>query len=164
LPVSFAVAGIGEVLLSGIKFSVCPKCAARNFGLPARDKLFAAIAQAIVVKPTTLAGNEIRFLRRRLRMKASDYARLLGVTPQHYSRWENSRSLPARCTDRLIRMGYAFMLPDEKLTRAITTAFSQWTQSIEPERRNIVFAAEYNGSRGWSARTVEQPFSAKRAS
>lgn len=65
------------------------------------------IGQSILLKPTSLNGAEIRFLRKNLYLKINEFAQLLGVDRVTVSRWENEHEKPSRSADRLVRLTYA---------------------------------------------------------
>lgn len=65
------------------------------------------IAESILLKPTSLNGAEIRFLRKNLYLKINEFAQLLGVDRVTVSRWENEHEKPSRSADRLVRLTYA---------------------------------------------------------
>jgi DNA-binding transcriptional regulator YiaG len=71
--------------------------------LPAVQSLHAAIAKHFLFRREALRGEEVRFLRKEMGIKAKDFAEVLGVTKVAVSRWENSRRPLAAVTDRLIR-------------------------------------------------------------
>src|SRR5258708_15270111 len=57
--------------------------------IPAIMPLMQLIARDIVAQPTSLSGDEIRFLRKRLGKKQLDLAKELGVEAETLSRYEN---------------------------------------------------------------------------
>jgi DNA-binding transcriptional regulator YiaG len=59
----------------------------------------------LVEKPKALAPEEIRFLRKRLGKKQSDFAREIGVRVETLSRFENGQTRTNERTDKLIRLG-----------------------------------------------------------
>jgi transcriptional regulator with XRE-family HTH domain len=69
----------------------------------------------LVFSPTSLTGEEIRFLRKRLGMKNSDYAKLLRVDTATLSRIENAKQPPSNQLDSLIRMSYLLLSNDPRL-------------------------------------------------
>ena len=62
------------------------------------------IAFGLIKRPRRLSGSEVRFLRKHAGLPARQFARLLGVTPEHLSRVENGHTQAfGKPTDRLIR-------------------------------------------------------------
>jgi DNA-binding transcriptional regulator YiaG len=79
--------------------------------VPDVSALEAAIAVARVTLPYKLSGNEIRFLRKAIGMKAVDLAKFLAVDPAHFSRWENeSGSAITTNAERVLRLRVAHAL------------------------------------------------------
>src|SRR5262249_34268170 len=66
--------------------------------------LEAAMAVARVTVSTKLSGEEIRFLRKALGMKAVDLAKFLDVTPETFSRWENGAIPISTNAERILRL------------------------------------------------------------
>jgi DNA-binding transcriptional regulator YiaG len=94
---------MSNVVLSGITVHTCKKCQATYPELPAVQSLHAAIAKHFLFQREGLRGEEVRFLRKEMGIKAKDFAEMLGVTKVAVSRWENSQRPMAAVTDRLIR-------------------------------------------------------------
>jgi transcriptional regulator with XRE-family HTH domain len=61
----------------------------------------------LLYKEGPLAGEEIRFFRKKMRFKAIDLAVLLGVHKVTVSRWENNKEKIGPSSDRLLRYIYA---------------------------------------------------------
>jgi putative transcriptional regulator len=54
-------------------------------------------------KKSLLVAEEIKFLRKELRLKAKELAAILGVTDSTMSRWENGKKQIGEGQDRLLR-------------------------------------------------------------
>src|SRR5947209_19271239 len=87
-PYHFLDSGLPNVYLVGVKYWACGECKSQWAEIPAPDKLMNVIADAIVMKPGILTGAEIRFLRKRVGKRASDFAQLINKTPEHLSKLE----------------------------------------------------------------------------
>lgn len=61
------------------------------------------IAVYAAVEGSALAGDDLRFLRKRVGKSSKDFAELLGLTSEQYSRIENGRKLTAS-NDKLVRL------------------------------------------------------------
>ena len=103
-PYHFVDSGLPGVFLVGIKYRVCVRCRRQSADIPAVKQLMAALAQAIVENESPLTGPEIRFLRKRLGKKSSEFAKIIGVTLEQVSRWENGHNPPEASADKLIRV------------------------------------------------------------
>jgi putative zinc finger/helix-turn-helix YgiT family protein len=114
-PYHFVDSGLPNVYLVGIKYKICKTCGRQAAEIPAIKKLMQAIARAIVESEAQLTGPEIRFLRKRLGIKSSSFARVIGVSPEQVSRWENENSGHEQSADKLIRVFYALVSGDRKL-------------------------------------------------
>lgn len=99
----YTESGLSNVVLSGITVHTCEKCRATYPELPAVQSLHAAIAKHFLFRREGLRGEEVRFLRKEMGIKAKDFAEMLGVTKVAVSRWEHSQRPLAAITDRLIR-------------------------------------------------------------
>ncbi len=150
-PLAFPDMGLPNVYLAGVNYAACRVCNDVVANVPVPRELMAAIARALVVKETALTGAEIRFLRQRLEIKAVQFSKLLDVTPQHFSRWENARSVPGGCTDRLIRLTYVFLSGDAELKARMENTYPSWSESIRPIRAPERVVAQFAGGR-WDAK------------
>jgi len=99
----FTECGLSNVLLKNIEVVVCAKCKSVSPRIPQHDDLMRTIAVALVDKPSELAGDEVRFLRKYLGEGSEQFARMLGVDRSHLSRIENGALPISRQTDRLAR-------------------------------------------------------------
>jgi len=131
---------LSNVVLSGLTVHTCTnaKCRATYPELPAIQKLHAAIAKGILAQREALRGEEVRFLRKEMGIKAKDFAEMLGVTKVAVSRWENSKNALPAITDRLIRC--VFLLhrlkqrtPDE--VRVFLEQFQDGLSGIQRQAR-----------------------------
>src|SRR5204863_9374370 len=109
---------LNNVYLSGVDCVSCPSCG-QECEIPAVEELMSALARAIVQKSSLLTGSEIRFLRKRIGKKATEFSRLIGVRPEEVSRWENGSHRPEKSACRLMRLTYAQLSGDKKLRETI---------------------------------------------
>lgn len=156
-PYHFTDAGLPNVYLSGIRYFICKACSKIvKVEIPRIDELMASIAVAIVSKTSPLKGVEVKFLRKRLAIKATDFAEMIAVTPEQLSRWENEHNAISGAMDRFIRIAYTFTSRDERL-RAIMERvkhkFAEWTTSIHGEGVNERILAQRTRNQGWVAQT-----------
>lgn len=92
------------VVLVGIEARRCTQCDTVEYVIPRIEDLNRSIAQALVKKPTRLAGPEVRFLRKYLGWSGRDFASRIGVAPETVSRWENRAMTIGETPDKLLRM------------------------------------------------------------
>lgn len=90
-PYHYTLSGLSSVFLCGISIYRCPDCEAESPVIPRIPELHRVISRVLIEKPTALSGEEVRFLRKNAGFKATDFAALLGLTPEHLSRFENGK-------------------------------------------------------------------------
>ena len=103
----YTESGLKDVVLQGITLHKCRKCGELLPEIPHIKKLHAKIALELLYKEGPLTGEEIRFLRKEMRLKANELAALLGVHKVTVSRWENNEEKVGPSSDRLLRYIYA---------------------------------------------------------
>ena len=151
-PYHFADSGLANVYLVGIRYWRC-ECGQEIAEIPAIKQLLSLIARDIVEKPFALTGEEIRFLRKRLGKKQSDFATQIGMEVETMSRIENGHVKPSKRTDKLVRLYYAFASKDPtllgELQESIDERFVTWERIMPPQK--IVATVTNNG---WTADLV----------
>ncbi|HLK34268.1 MAG TPA: type II TA system antitoxin MqsA family protein [Terriglobales bacterium] len=105
----FKESGLNNVVLHGVEIVNCRECGEEQVAIPNMDDLMRTIALALVTKPYGLRGEEIRFLRKYLRMTGEQFSRLLHVDKTTLSKWENNDDKVGSQSDLLIR-SYALNL------------------------------------------------------
>lgn len=103
--------GIPNVRLEDAEVSIC-RNGHETVKLPDLKQFNLRLAALMLQKPTALNGNELRFLRKVCAFRAVDLAALLGVTPEHVSRWETGKSPVSELSDRLARCVFHAALRD----------------------------------------------------
>lgn len=68
------------------------------------QKLETVVLFALIHKPASLTGNELRFMRKVLELNATDFGRLFGVTHAAVIKWENETTKINPSTEVLIRL------------------------------------------------------------
>jgi putative zinc finger/helix-turn-helix YgiT family protein len=102
-----------ECRAAGITLHKCRKCGELLPEIPSIKKLHAKIALELLYKEGPLTGEEIRFLRKEMRLKANELAALLGVHKVMVSRWENNNEKIGPSSDRLLWYIYAMRRIEE---------------------------------------------------
>lgn len=118
----FKESGLSSVVLHGIELIQCEKCGNEDPIIPNVNDLMRLLAVGVIVKPERLAGEEIRFLRKYLRMTGAEFSRLLDVDKTTLSKWENNADPIGDQSDRLVRT-MALIMGDrlrEKLDEVIS--------------------------------------------
>lgn len=108
--------GLENVFLDNIQVYYCAECEAQIPVIPKILKLHNTIGYAIVCKTNLLSGAEIQFLRKNLRIKSQDWAKLIRTDKSVYSRWENGQDISPQ-SDLLIRYLYLRLLEEKKEIR-----------------------------------------------
>lgn len=145
----FVESGLNNVVLKGIEVKVCSKCKSEAPRIPGHDDLMRTIAVALVDKPSQLAGEEVRFLRKYLGQGSGEFAQLLGINRSHLSRIENGAMAISRQTDRLVRT--LALIHDPSLTGKLKQLGHQETllqrlSAIETESSPIQMQLDYGGN------------------
>jgi transcriptional regulator with XRE-family HTH domain len=130
----YAFSGLPDVYLSGITVYRCPACPSVCPSIPRLEELHRVIARALVAKPSRLEGSEIRFLRKNIGIPAKKIARILGLTPETYSRAENGKNAGlSEPAEKLFRL----MAKDDDDTdrRSVREAILGLADTLEKEDR-----------------------------
>lgn len=148
-PFHFTDSGLSKVYLVGIRYFTC-ECGEVTAEIPAIVDLMQLIARDLVMKPTSLIGEEVRFLRKRLGKKQADFAREIGVEPETLSRMENDKQTIGETTDKLIRMYYVWAAADDErldaVRKRIQQALEEWKASTAPKK----VVARVNAKNEWT--------------
>lgn len=131
----YTESGLSNVMLSGITVHVCTKCRTKYAELPAVQLLHAAIAKDILAQREALRGEEVRFLRKEMGIKAKDFAEMLGVTKVAVSRWENSKGALPPITDRLIRCVFLLHRLKARTPDAVRAFLEQFQSGLSEIQR-----------------------------
>jgi DNA-binding transcriptional regulator YiaG len=99
----FAESGLKRVRLHSVDRLVCDQCGNVDPIIPRVNDLMRLLAVAVIAKPYRLTGDEIRFLRKYLRMTGDEFGRLLHINRTNLSKWENDEDKVGAQSDRLIR-------------------------------------------------------------
>jgi transcriptional regulator with XRE-family HTH domain len=113
-PYQFSESGLPNVYLVGVKYFICD-CGEKFVEIPAIKQLFSLMARHTVMKREALTGAEIRFLRKRLGNKATEFAEKVKLTPETLSRVENDKQKIGKRSDNYIRIYYALASKDSVL-------------------------------------------------
>lgn len=102
---NYRESGIDKVNLQGIPIYVC-KCGHEIPSILHVEQLHELIAIDVVKQKRLLMGQEVRFLRKAMGLKAVDLAKILNVTKVTVSRWESDDSKIGDANDKLLRLLY----------------------------------------------------------
>jgi putative zinc finger/helix-turn-helix YgiT family protein len=102
----YTLSGLSNVFLKNIEVEKCNNCDVEIPLIPRILLLHKTIARAIISKKSLLLGEEIRFLRKNLRIKAQDWAKFLRKDVATISRAEKDGNFLNKDLDLLIRLLY----------------------------------------------------------
>ena len=116
-PYQYVESGLENVFLIGATLYNCP-CGEELVEIPKVEQLDDEIAKVLIQKTNSLTGTEVRFFRKYAEWPAKDFAKILGVSPEHLSRVENRKVQRTGAT-------YVLGAAADKLTRVIAHKASQ---------------------------------------
>jgi len=99
----FRESGLTNVSLMGVDRIVCDQCGNIDPIIPNVNELMTVLAWHIATRRYRLCGEEVRFLRKYLKMSAAEFSKLIGVDKTTLSKWENNSDKVGGSSDRLIR-------------------------------------------------------------
>ncbi len=119
--------GLDNVYLDNVRVFVCDKCNEEEVSLPCVPDLHMLLGKIIVSQKQPLDGKEVRFLRKNAGLSATKLAKILGVSLETISRWENDKIKIKSSSDRLIRMVYCAIMdvPSHELKNLVQNNFEE---------------------------------------
>ena len=99
----FKESGLSNVMLVGVDLIQCPSCGNVDPIIPDVNDLMRAIAWHVATQRYRLAGEDVRFLRKYLRMTGVEFSELLGSDKTTLSKWENDADPIGTANERLVR-------------------------------------------------------------
>jgi putative zinc finger/helix-turn-helix YgiT family protein len=100
----YAACGLPNVTLVGVEVRRCANCGDHEVVIPRIEELHRVLAAAVVRQTSRLTKDEIRFLRKYLGYSGVDFAKVVGVSPETVSRWENGKEKMGSSAEKLVRM------------------------------------------------------------
>lgn len=100
----YTAVGLRNVTLVGVEVRRCARCGDFEVVIPRIEELHRVLAAAIVRRASRLTGDEVRFLRKYLGYSGVDFAKVIGVTAETVSRWENAKEKMGASAEKLLRM------------------------------------------------------------
>jgi len=99
----FKESGLNNVTLINVELIQCSVCGNVDPIIPDVNDLMRALAWHSATQRYRLSGEDVRFLRKYLKMSGVDFAQLLGVDKTTLSKWENDADIIGTANERLIR-------------------------------------------------------------
>jgi transcriptional regulator with XRE-family HTH domain len=112
--------------------------------IPALKQLMRLIARDLVLSKSGLTGGEVRFLRKRLGKKATDYCKYLGLEPETLSRIENGKQTISSATQKLARLSYAILSEEPGLYDHARTILQSMLEELKPAKEKLVLEIDNN--------------------
>lgn len=103
---------VDNIYLENCEVEFCRHCGTESPVVRNIKKVHAMIALGMALQPAKLTGNEVRFLRKAVRMNAAEWAARIGIAAETFSRWENGRS-PANQVEKLARIDFLMSISKE---------------------------------------------------
>lgn len=143
-PFHFTDCGLDNVYLIGIRYFRDSEGRV-SAEIPAVKQLMQRIAQDVVSSPSDLSGKELRFLRKRLGKRATEFCQYLGIEPETLSRMENERQPISVQVQKLARLSYCVFSEDHSLAGcAQSILLSMLEDERKKGRQNIVLEMDTN--------------------
>jgi transcriptional regulator with XRE-family HTH domain len=148
-PYHYVGSGLDNVYLVGVKYRYWPQTDMQAAEIPRVPMLLDALGKAVLEKRGLLIGDELRYLRKELRLPSKDFAALVGVTPEQYSRLENGATVTPTM-DRLVRLLYV-ALAKLPAGAAEEVARTTWIAERDPAQRIV---ASWDEQHHWMVKTM----------
>jgi putative zinc finger/helix-turn-helix YgiT family protein len=145
----YTESGLDNVILHSVTKYECESCGAKRVVIPAVAQLHRTIARELARKPARLVPAEVAFLRDHLELSNKEFADLMGVSPEHASRWTSSDQIGVPA-ERFLRM-LAVLGPEAVAQRK---ARSTLKEQLEVNVGEIVETLGYLPSRDEPVREV----------
>jgi putative zinc finger/helix-turn-helix YgiT family protein len=132
----YTESGLDNIYLDSIDLIACKTCDDESPVIPRILELHAAIGRALALQPAPLRGEDVRFLRKQLGLRAKQWAGLLKVSFQTLSRWENNEQKIGPQSDALFRLMY-FRIREEQEGRFMPGDIVDQIAAVPDERRGM---------------------------
>jgi DNA-binding transcriptional regulator YiaG len=134
-PYHYMGAGLPNVYLVGVTYRTDRATGEQSAGIPCLPALLAALAEALLKKPAALTPAELRYLRKRLGLASKNFAPMVGLSPEQYSRVENGAAITPML-DRTVRLLFA-IVAKLKPEVAEVAARVEWKAEVDHEQKII---------------------------
>lgn len=102
--------GMRVRLVNSVIREVCEDCGDATIEIPDLDRLSKAAAMVRALVPIRLSGADVRFMRLALDMTGRDFAKIMELTPETVSRWENGERGIGGYSEKLLRHNMCALL------------------------------------------------------
>src|ERR1700674_5026934 len=104
--------GLVVKVLHAVVVQRCSACSEEMIGIPDIQGVVRAAAMARAQSHERLTGKEVRFIRRALDMKQTEFATAMDLSAEHVSRWENNHNGIGAASEKLVRHNVCALLSD----------------------------------------------------
>jgi DNA-binding transcriptional regulator YiaG len=146
-PFHFTDSGLDNVYLVGIRYFESED-GTYIAEIPAVKQLMRLIARDIVFSKSPLSGQEIRFLRKRLGKKGTEYAQMLRIDGATLSRLENDKQTPSDQIDSLVRVMYVLFCEDPQLAE-IAKRMVDWINAKVGSKKDSKIVMKVSADNQW---------------
>jgi transcriptional regulator with XRE-family HTH domain len=136
-PFHFVDSGLDNVYLVGIKYYK-DEDGSTFAEIPAIEQLLQLIARDVVLAPRDLTGKEVRFLRKRIGKKATDFSAYLGLNPSSLSRIEQEKQDFSPSVQKLARLAYCLFSEDHKLLDCARSILQEFIDAYGARERIVL--------------------------
>jgi transcriptional regulator with XRE-family HTH domain len=141
-PFHFVDSGLDNVYLVGIKYFE-DENGNKIAEIPALEQLMQLIAQDLVLAPRDLTGKEVKYLRKRLGRKATEFCTYLGLDPSTLSRIEQEKQESSQQVQKLARLAYCLLSEDHNLLDCAKSIIQEFIDAYAT-RKTIVLEMKDN--------------------
>lgn len=138
--------GLSTVVLEGLPIFRCSECGEEKLRIPQEQELYDILARALLCKPDTLSGKELRFLRSVAGMNLAEFAESLQVTTQTLQRWETLRAM-SFVNEIASRVVIASIILDDEDSCQLFTIPEKVRDGIP--KPGVIMAEWIEGTRRW---------------
>jgi putative zinc finger/helix-turn-helix YgiT family protein len=104
--------GLVVKVLHAVVVQRCSACGGEMIGIPDIQGLARAAAMTRAQSNERLTGKEVRFIRRALDMKQTEFAAAMDLSAEHVSRWENDHNGIGAASEKLVRHNVCALLSE----------------------------------------------------
>ena len=138
--------GLDNIVLVNTKKYLCSSCGEEYLNILNPLELHRAIATTIAADFHRLSNKEFKFLRKHLGFSGAFFAKLIGVTRESISRWENGKAAIPRHMELLIRMLILNCNPDKNYD--LHDQILKGAKKMDPFRIKM----EFNKNKEWEVK------------
>lgn len=129
-------------LIESVRLSVDPKTGKEMVEIPDVVGLIAAVVRTRVIHPRKLNGDEIKFIRNALCIRAKVLAEFLDMSPEHLSRCEAGTKVMSPVSERMLRL-FAYLATFYKDPEELIQRIGSAEPETKPNAKDDEFAKSF---------------------